>query len=99
MRVLENANAVFNNPKDDFISSIRPNPFSDYLTFVIDHKVSGSINIEIYSLTGTRVFNQNINAGKAAAMRLDLETLPIGLYFISITDGEDKYTQLISKSQ
>ena len=99
MRVLENASSVFNRDNPRFISNIRPNPFTDDLTIDLDKTINGSIDVEIFNLTGSEVYSETKNVNLQSAIKLDLDALPTGLYFISLTHGKERYTKLVSKIQ
>ncbi len=99
MRVLENASSIFNRDNPGFISNIRPNPFTDDLTIDLNKTINGSINVEIFNLTGSKVYSESKNVSLQSALKLDLDELPTGLYFISLTRGKDRYTKLVSKIQ
>ena len=99
IRVLENASSIFNRDKTIFITNIRPNPFTDALTIDIEKTINGSIIVEIFNLTGTEVYSETKNVNLQSAIKLDLDALPTGLYFISLTHGKERYTKLVSKIQ
>ena len=99
MQVLENASSVFNQNKMGFINNVRPNPFTDDLTIDLDKRINSSIDMEIFNLTGSKVYSDSMTISMQSAIKLDLDFLPPGLYFISLTHGNDRYTQLVSKTQ
>ena len=99
MRVLENASSIFNRDNPGFISNIRPNPFTDDLTIDLNKTINGSIDVEIFNLTGSKVYSESKSVSLQSALKLDLDELPTGLYFISLTRGKDRYTKLVSKIQ
>ncbi len=99
MRVLENASSILNRDNHRFIPKVWPNPFTDGLTIDLDKTINGSVDVEIFNLTGSKVYSETMSIIMQSALKLDLDELPTGLYFISLTHGKDRYAKLVSKIQ
>ena len=78
----ENKNAVFS----DVI--VIPNPFRNSVHFYFDKsETTGKINVEIFSLTGKKLYAKNLEKG-SDNLKIDFtETISAGTYFYKI-NGE-----------
>ena len=77
---------------DDFI--VFPNPASDIISFSLPAKFTSGI-IQVYSILGQRVLEQNITSTTAV---ISLESLQEGLYFYILeSDGFSKKGKIVKK--
>lgn len=68
---------------------IYPNPASDYLTIHSQgaHKIS---NINIFTMEAKRVFHKEFSTFPEDKLYLNISTVPIGTYLVSIGTNEGK---------
>ncbi len=77
------------------VSGIYPNPANNYAFIDISTKLESSLSIHFYDISGKLVQQLEENPQSAGVIKLNLEKLPKGSYFYTISiDGE-----IISKSQ
>ncbi|HRG59540.1 MAG TPA: T9SS type A sorting domain-containing protein [Bacteroidia bacterium] len=71
-----------------------PNPSNG--KFIFENKLNNTqaLNLEIYSITGDRVYSQN-NIKGLAITPIDLSNLSKGVYVIKVNDSKNVYTQEI----
>jgi hypothetical protein len=71
------------------IAQISPNPFQDLASIVIQSETEGYIDIVITNLSGMTLSNQRavVGSGQNTIQINAIETLPHGMYFVSITQG------------
>ncbi|PLW92360.1 MAG: hypothetical protein C0592_11100 [Marinilabiliales bacterium] len=71
-----------------------PNPADDKFVLNIANSDAALINISIYDMLGQAVFSQNqrINAGENI-IELSVADIPAGIYFYSVSKGEQSITQ------
>jgi hypothetical protein len=63
-----------------------PNPTSDLLTVDLSKYNGRSLNIQIYDLSGFRVFD--LSEYSKDALRMNVSGYKAGLYLIQISDGK-----------
>lgn len=71
---------------------IYPNPSNDGFVFVDTKKLNFS-KIEVVNILGATVATENKEATRSEKLKLDLNTLPAGTYFMRITAGDKVYTE------
>lgn len=71
---------------------IYPNPSNDGVVYLDPKKVNYS-KVEVLNILGSVVASENKNAASNEKMRLDLNTLPSGTYFVRVTAGDKVYTE------
>lgn len=74
------------------IIKIYPNPSSNGIVY-LDTKKADYSKIEVVNLLGSVVATENKEAATTEKIRLDLNALPSGTYFIRITSGTKVYTE------
>ncbi len=75
-----------------------PNPFNTSLNIKYNSLNEGSANMQIIDMLGKSHQNTNMSVNKGEnTLTLDTETLPLGIYFIRITNGTEVTTQRIVK--
>ena len=68
-----------------------PNPASDHINFVLkSNDFSSIMKGEIFSLTGARVYSNDVNTNKYYTF--STSTLPSGIYFLRITSSNKSFT-------
>lgn len=74
--------------------SISPNPASDYIEIALNRlsKTSrlGKSELKIYNSLGKCVMSKSIHT-RTPSHRMNIENLPVGLYFIKIGNNSDKF--------
>jgi hypothetical protein len=71
---------------------IYPNPSNDGFVYLDTKKVNYS-KIEVISILGTTVLTENKEATRTEKVKLDLNALPAGTYFVRVTSGDKVYTE------
>ena len=85
---LEKTTAVFTTP----------NPFNGSLHIKYNSLSEGTTNVQIIDMLGKSHQNTNIFVNKGEnTLTLDTEALPVGIYFIRVTNGSEVTTQRIVK--
>jgi hypothetical protein len=85
---LEKTTAVFTTP----------NPFNGSLHLKYNSVTEGAANVQIIDMLGKTHQNVNMNVIKGEnTLTLDTDSLPVGIYFIRVTNGAEVTTQRIVK--
>ena len=71
------------------VINIAPNPSGGILSFHLPKPIQNA-QMKIYSIDGKMVFSEEMDLGTTSSF--NLKQLNSGLYFISISDGKNKYT-------
>lgn len=75
-----------------------PNPFNGSLHIKYNSLTEGTTNVQIIDMLGKTHQNINMNVIKGeTTLTLDTDALPLGIYFIRITNGAEVTTQRIVK--
>ena len=75
-----------------------PNPFNASLNVKYNSLNEGSANMQIIDMLGKTHQNTNMIVNKGEnTLTIDTEALPLGIYFIRITNGTEVTTQRIIK--
>lgn len=78
----------FYSPKSRLLMTINPNPTQDVATLSYTATEQGIIEIVVFNTLGTKVFSRNvIIEAKTFEERLDLSSLPPGVYSVRILSG------------
>lgn len=78
----------FYSPKNRLLMTINPNPIQDIATLSYTVAEQGMIEIAVFNTLGTKVFSRNvINGANTFEERLDLSSLPPGVYSVRILSG------------
>lgn len=82
------------NVTQDLNSSINiyPNPSNDGVIYLDTKKIDYS-KIEVVNILGSVIATENKEATVNEKVKLDLNTLPAGTYFVRITSGSKVYTE------
>ncbi|MCF8256773.1 MAG: T9SS type A sorting domain-containing protein [Flavobacteriales bacterium] len=84
---------------DDMVS-IFPNPVSDMLRIELPSAGSGTVSVDVYSITGQMVLNDNVVVGgDRFSISYDLSDLNVGTYLVRLTHSGKVYTERIVVSQ
>ena len=83
-----------NELTQDLNSTIKiyPNPSNDGVVFLDTKKVNFT-KIEVVNILGSTIATVNKEATLNENIRLDLNTLPAGTYFVRVTDGSKVYSE------
>lgn len=65
--------------------AIYPNPSSGEV--FINPTLTGSINIQLYDLTGMLIFEKSFEAKEMATLKVNLRHIPAGMYLMQVNDG------------
>ncbi|MCG8411001.1 MAG: T9SS type A sorting domain-containing protein [Bacteroidales bacterium] len=81
---------------------IYPNPFTEFIN--IECNTNQKLYVEIFNLSGRKIFSKEYNAGKNLENRFnikssDLDNLPNGLYVIQLKSGNKTISKVISKNE
>ncbi|TVR81829.1 MAG: T9SS C-terminal target domain-containing protein [Chitinophagaceae bacterium] len=64
---------------------IYPNPSNGIIQIFLNKQFSGLVNIEIFNITGQKVFNQEYNfTSDNNSLILDVKVLITGVYFLTV---------------
>ncbi|MDZ7740641.1 MAG: T9SS type A sorting domain-containing protein [Bacteroidota bacterium] len=75
---------------------IYPNPAKDKLNISLNKKDERVLQIEIFSVTGSRMHTEKIEQGCGIFdISIDVSKLPKGMYIVRINDGEDSVNKRI----
>jgi len=95
--VLKNATGI------DILNKVElkifPNPAKDILYLNLRNPVQKDLWVEIYSISGKKIYSQQLSNANYSLIPLNIQTLNQGLYFIKINDGtravyEQKFLKL-----
>lgn len=76
------------------IFSVYPNPGTGVFSMSLRNASSPYFTVEVYNLTGSKVFEQQHQTfGNEGKSRLDLTSLPKGMYLIRLYEGNAAYTK------
>ncbi len=68
-----------------------PNPVNDYLNIKIRGQLEGSVALEMYDITGVRVFADKINTDGGLSHQLSTSAFSSGLYLLRLVSGGASY--------
>lgn len=71
---------------------IYPNPSNDGYVFIDTKKLNYS-KLEVVNILGSTVLTENKEATPSEKVKLNLNTLPAGTYFVRVTAGDKVYTE------
>ena len=78
--------------------NVYPNPFSGTLYYNFDSKGQNFSRLEIYNVTGAKVFEQSEGLHEGIATKVDLGSLNSGIYFLKFIDSENhSWVRRVSK--
>lgn len=77
--------------------NVFPNPFSNAITIEGLTTSSQNINIQLFDMSGTMVYDAKIVRINNEAMTLNTSNLKTGVYLLRITDGLNHYTRKVLK--
>lgn len=77
-----------------FVVDIFPNPTADEVNIVLSNKINLSASIIIYNTFGEIIIQEKMSTNEK---KLDISTLPNGLYFLKINSKENTITKKIIK--
>ena len=75
---------------------LSPNPVSDHLNVRVNSAATGTLDIEVFGLTGKRWASVSVEKTAAVHLQtLDTRTLPQGLYLVLVRLGDQHFIQKI----
>jgi hypothetical protein len=78
--------------------TINPNPFKSELIIKYSNLDNGNAIIKVFDIMGNNVFYRNIEIPESnGTFNLDLQSLPIGVYFVEYSSGDFIYHQKVLK--
>ncbi|MBK8845575.1 MAG: DUF4397 domain-containing protein [Bacteroidetes bacterium] len=80
--------------KSDIV--VFPNPANEEIFISIPENIKGIINISLYDLTGKIIKSETETASNI--LKLDIQTLPSGIYGISVVAGNNHFSKRIIKN-
>ncbi|MCB2208382.1 MAG: T9SS type A sorting domain-containing protein [Bacteroidetes bacterium] len=99
MKVTWDPDGIEDYQENSLAINIWPNPFQDEFSFELPDKSNEPVNIEIFSIIGSRLISKNFAARvQSNIYRIDGSQLPQGTYLLKVTSDEKKVTKLIRKS-
>lgn len=90
--------SVFDNDEVEEIISIYPNPSANYI--IVNGSLTEISNIEIslFNSLGQRVSCMYLNGANQINEKINIETLPSGIYLVEIKNGSEIYVKNIVKN-
>ena len=80
--------------------NVFPNPANDYVDITFSSENTGATTIEIYTITGNRVFqNSYIKSDKVFSELLNLKKLSAGSYIVKVIFNENSYSKKLYINQ
>ena len=77
--------------------SIFPQPSQSFVNISSSNLISKTLNLAIYSVTGTLVYEENLTNNADNSIKLDIENWSSGLYFVRILADNNLYLSKILK--
>ncbi|MDX5348490.1 MAG: T9SS type A sorting domain-containing protein [Hymenobacteraceae bacterium] len=74
---------------------VYPNPSADGVFYIKGEFAGNNTKAEVYSLTGQKVYSQNIDSNITDAQPLHLQSLPKGAYFLNFSNETQRTVQRI----
>lgn len=84
------------NLKDNESIRVYPNPVKDIL-HIKTKDLKGTISISLYNTLGQKTFEQQFKEVKGSIFIVNLEQLPIGIYYVVVTDEEKRLSSKLLK--
>ena len=78
---------------DNFNIVIHPNPSNGRLTLEMSNVILGDYVIEIRSLLGVKVYNENVKIQDVYKMNIDISSYGAGTYLISVYNSKGRLTK------
>ena len=99
VRITTNVITVERANENFTITQVYPVPATDYLNVQFVSKLEGALSIQIVDIAGKEVASQNFKATSGLnELTLNTSNLPVGNYFVSITDGAISVTEKFVKN-
>ena len=77
---------------------VYPNPTADYVDVVVENGLTDAVSVAIYDVgAGRRQQSSFRKSGRAFRERVDLSTLPAGLYLLEVRQGQARAVRKIIK--
>jgi len=73
------------------LNQIHPIPATDFVNIEFASQTDANISIKVFNLSGKVMVDQNTNAQEGVnALKLDISSYAVGVYFVTISNGTDK---------
>ncbi|GAB3576390.1 hypothetical protein GCM10027578_42250 [Spirosoma luteolum] len=95
-----NARASAETTTEPFATlQVFPNPTVDYVELSLDSDDNRAVSVQLYDGTTGRVHKQTVfeKPGQQLRERIDLSTLPLGLYMMDVRQGNDRAVRKVIK--
>ncbi len=80
------------------ITNVRPVPAVDYVEITYTAINNGSVEVNVYDLTGRVMLKASVNATSGVNNQvIDISSYPAGIYMVSLNNGTDVATQRLVK--
>lgn len=100
MLVMQNASTIGERSVSPLVTNTWPNPFRDEFNIKLADSQTDPVELKIYNLLGQVVYNQYYQPRTSSdALKIEAEYLPDGVYFMSVKSNNERFTQLVTKSQ
>jgi PKD repeat protein len=76
--------------------SIYPNPTNQQFTIDFGANMFGDVSVKIYNSIGTLVKDISYNGSPAGQLSIDMDDCNSGIYIVSITNGNQRFTRKLS---
>jgi len=98
MKVTWDPDGIATYKENSLAINIWPNPFQDDLSFELPDKSNNPVNVEIYSVLGSRLISKDFSANtQNNNYRIDCSHLPQGTYLLKVNSGAKQVSRLIRK--
>ena len=85
---LQNVTAIDETSTDLALYGLYPNPSSDNVVVLFESNEAKSNNVTIYSVSGKKVFNQDVAVAKGLnSLSIPLNNIETGIYFVHLSNG------------
>ncbi len=99
LTLVTQATGIDNQIPNDGAFRIYPNPLSDASKIEFNNKISGTVNVEVYDITGKKLLNNKLQL-KTGSHMFNISGLRPGMYILNvITPGEKFTTNFLSNSR
>lgn len=80
----------------DLVPTVFPNPASDHFFISLPDQLSGTFEIELVDATGKTILGRTHESSTGRELKIALNNISTGLYFVKIRHSEDVWTQKLT---
>lgn len=91
--IFDESNGYFTITDLPLTFSIQPNPAREFATITLNEAFSGTVQVQITDRINMPILNRTFNLNDSHELRIALEGLKSGVYFVSITANERRMSQ------